>query len=193
MSIRKCLLLSPLLAVFRVTTLTTYLSSCLSLSSDSHDLWFLLSSFSLLCWRCALNDMFHFCYCFLFFFFSVRYFLLRFLYVTFNFVFVMPVLIFSSSLQQNLIFLIFYLFHVYSLYVVMFLISSYKTAFTISSLCLLSCGTKVWALNLVHLLALRAIKCDCPTVGLACLIKLDTSACYAIPSSCAVCRIRSSV
>jgi hypothetical protein len=31
MSVRKCLLWSPLLAVFRVTTLTTYLSSCLTI------------------------------------------------------------------------------------------------------------------------------------------------------------------
>jgi hypothetical protein len=41
--------------------------------------WFLPSSSSLLCWRCALNNLFHFCYCLLFFLFSVRYFLLCFL------------------------------------------------------------------------------------------------------------------
>jgi hypothetical protein len=64
-SIRKCLLMSPLLAVFRVKTLTTYLSSCLSLSSDSHDLCFLLSSSSLLCVRYAPNNLFHFCHRFL--------------------------------------------------------------------------------------------------------------------------------
>jgi len=136
--------MSLLLAVFRVTTLTTYLSSCLSLSSDSHDLLFLPSSSSLLCSRCALNNLFQFRYCFVsFFLFSVRYFLLPVLYVTFNSVFIIPILIFSSTLQKHLIFLIFYLFYVYSLYALVFLISCYKTVSTISSFCLLSCDTKV--------------------------------------------------
>jgi len=77
------------------------------------------------------------------FLFSVRYFLIRFLYITFNSVFIMPILIFSYYLQQHLVFLIFHLFYVSSLYFVLFLISCYKNFFTISSLCLLSCGTKV--------------------------------------------------
>jgi len=93
--------MSPLLAVFRDKTLTTYLSSCVSLSPDSHDLCFLLSSSSLLCLRCAPNNLFHFCYCFLFFLVFSQVFLLRFLYVTLNFVFVMPILILSSSLQTT--------------------------------------------------------------------------------------------
>jgi len=90
---------SPLLAVFRVKTLTTYLSSCVSLSPDSHDLCFLLSSSSLLCLRCAPNNLFHFCYCFLFFsrFLSdfssplfIRYTQLRLRYAHPNFLFFPP-------------------------------------------------------------------------------------------------------
>ena len=176
--------------------LPLYLPSCLSLSYDSHDLWFLLSSSSLLCWKWAFNNLVHLSHCFPpppFFVFVfcqifsssllISYIQLHLRYGHPNFLFFPPAT--------------FYMPHIYfmsfSLYVGLFLTSYYKTVFTVPILFLLSCGTKVWPWSLVHLLARRVIKCDCPTVGLSCLIKPDTSACYAIPFSLVLCHIRSCI
>ena len=124
----KCLSMSPHLVVCRVTTLTTCLPVFhylrILMTSDSCFLLhhYFVEGALLITYSIFLTASFIFS-------FSFRYFLIRFLYVTFNSVFLMLFLIFSYSLQQHFIFLIFYLFYVSSLYFVLFLISCYKNLF----------------------------------------------------------------